>query len=84
MKENIKNKKYLLELSKQLEQQLKEEVEAKRVVCGFKDDAYGRTIVTTGIPKEYKPGQITYEDKKTVSYEDYITSQVPQRATRRR
>ena len=80
MKENFKVKKYLLELSKHIEQQLK----PKRVVCGFNEDAYGRDVVTTGIPMEYKEGVITYIDKKTVSYEDYIISEFQQRATRRR
>ncbi|MGM9876549.1 MAG: hypothetical protein ACI310_04900 [Bacilli bacterium] len=66
---------------------LMKQVQPKRVVCGFNEDAYGRAVVTTGIPKEYKEGQITYEDKKTVSYEDYMESrfqQIQQSRTRRR
>jgi len=80
MIEKIKEKKYLLELSEQLKQQLT----PKRVVCGFNEDAYGRVVVTTGIPKEYKEGVITYEDKKIVSYEDHIVSEFQRSATRRR
>lgn len=43
---------------------LKEQAQSKRVVCGFKEEDYGRAIVTTGVPKQYKEGQITYEDEK--------------------
>ena len=63
---------------------LKKQIQPKRVVCGFNEDAYGRTVVTTGIPKKYKEGHITYEDQKTVSYESYMESQFQQRAKRRR
>ena len=63
---------------------LKKQIQPKRVVCGFNEDAYGRAAVTTGIPKQYKEGQITYEDQKTVSYEDYMESQFQQIAKRRR
>ena len=63
---------------------LKKQIQPKRVVCGFNEDAYGRAVVTTGIPKQYKEGQITYEDQKTVSYEDYMESQFQQSAKRRR
>lgn len=63
---------------------LKKQIQPKRVVCGFNEDAYGRAAVTTGIPKQYKEGQITYEDQKTVSYEDYMESQFQQSAKRRR
>lgn len=63
---------------------LKKQVQSKRVICGFNQDSYGNAVVTTGIPKQYKEGQITYEDQKTVSYEDYITGQFQQSAKRRR
>ncbi|MBQ4262646.1 MAG: hypothetical protein IJB83_00175 [Bacilli bacterium] len=63
---------------------LKKQIQPKRVVCGFKADAYGRAVVTTGVPKEYKEGHITYEDQKTVSYESYMNNQFQQRAKRRR
>ena len=43
---------------------LKKQIQPKRVVCGFNEDAYGRAVVTTGVPKEYKEGHITYEDQK--------------------
>ena len=45
---------------------LKKQIQSKRVVWGFNEDAYGRAVVTTGVPKEYKEGHITYEDQKTV------------------
>lgn len=35
---------------------LKEQAQSKRVVCGFKEEDYGRAIVTTGVPKQYKEG----------------------------
>jgi len=63
---------------------LKKQVQSKRAVCGFNTDAYGKAVVTTGIPKQYKEGQITYEDQKTISYEDYITSQFQESAKKRR
>ena len=72
----MKEKKYLL--------LLREQLKPKRVVCGFNEDAYGRAVVTTGVPKEYKEGHITYEDQKTVSYEEYMESQFQQSAKRRR
>lgn len=63
---------------------LLKKIQPKRVVCGFNEDAYGRAVVTTGIPKEYKEGHITYVDQKTVSYESYMESQFQQRVKRRR
>ena len=63
---------------------LKKEIQPKRVVCDFNEDAYGRAVVTTGVPKEYKEGHITYEDQKTVSYESYMNEQFQQSAKRRR
>ena len=60
---------------------LKKQIQPKRVVCGSNEDAYGRAVVTTGIPKE---GHITYEDQKTVSYESYVNEQFQQSAKRRR
>lgn len=63
---------------------LKKQAQSKRVVCGFNSDAYGKAVVTTGIPKQYKEGQITYEDQKTISYDDYITSQFQESAKKRR
>lgn len=56
----------------------------QRVVCGFNEDACGRAVVTTGIPRQYKEGEITYVDQKTVSYEDYITSKFQQSYGRRK
>mgnify|MGYP004518724077 FL=1 len=61
---------------------LKKQIQPKRVVCGFNEDAYRRAIVTTGIPKRYNEEVITYENKKTVSYESYMNSQFQQRAKR--
>lgn len=55
-----------------------------RVVIGFNEDSCGRAVVTTGVPRQYKEGQITYVDQKTVSYEDYITSKFQQSYGRRK
>lgn len=62
---------------------LKKQVQPKRVVCGYNEDAYGTALVTTGVPKQYKEGKITYEDQKTANYENYITRQFQQKARRR-
>ncbi len=61
---------------------LKKKLKEKRVVCGFNPDIYGKAIVTTGIPKEYSEGQVTYENQKTLNYEDYMIKQFQQSRTR--
>lgn len=43
-----------------------------RVVCGANYDVYGRAIVTTGIPKQYKEGEITFINQRTTSYDRYM------------
>lgn len=53
---------------------LRRHVQLKRVVCGFNEDAYGKAIVTTGVPKEYKEGVTTYINQKAMCDEDYIMS----------
>jgi hypothetical protein len=63
---------------------LKKQVQSKRVICGFNTDAYGKAVVTTGIPKQYNEGQTIYEGKKTVSYEDYNISQLYQNTKKQR
>lgn len=63
---------------------LKRQIQSKRVVCGFNSDIYGKAVVTTGIPKQYKEGQTTFEDQRTVNYEDYITREFQEAAKRRR
>ena len=73
-------KDYLLLLIKELRKQ----AQVKRVICGFNTNAIGEAIVTTGIPKEYKEGQITYVAQKTLSYEDYMTKQFQKDYKRRR
>lgn len=40
---------------------------------------YGEAVVTTGIPREFKPGVITYVDQETTSYEKYILSKQPKK-----
>ena len=59
---------------------LKKQIQPKRVVCGFNEDAYGNAVVTTGIPKQYKEEVISFENRKTVSYESYMNSQFQQNA----
>ena len=63
---------------------LKKQAQSRRVVCGFNENAYGKAVVTTGVPKQYNEGQITYVDQKTVPYEDYITSKFQQSYGRRK
>ena len=62
---------------------LKKQIQSKRIVCGFNEDAYGRAVVTTGIPKQYNEEVITYENQKTVSYESYMNGQFQQKTKRR-
>ena len=51
---------------------LRNQLQPQRVVCGANYDAYGRAVVITGIPKQYKEGEITYVHQRTTSYEDYM------------
>jgi len=44
----------------------------KRVICGYNQNIYGQAVVTTGIPREYNEGIITYTKQKTESYENYM------------
>lgn len=52
---------------------------AKRTICGFNMNRYGEAVVTTGIPREFKPDIITYLDQETTSYEKYILSKQPKK-----
>ena len=63
---------------------LKKQAQKKRVVCGFNQNDYGQTIVTTGIPKQYKEGQTTYINQKTMSYEAYAMSQILKKVRKRK
>lgn len=74
----MSQKEYLINIRRQLQQQ-----QSKRVVCGFKEDSFGRAVVTTGVPREFKEGVITYVDQKTMSYEDYIISKFQEQYKRR-
>lgn len=58
---------------------LRRQAQLKRVVCGFNEDAYGKAIVTTGVPKKYKEGVTTYINQKAMCYEDYIMSEQAKR-----
>lgn len=73
----MSEKEYLINIRCQLQSQ------QKRVVCGFNEDYLGRAVVTTGVPREFKEGVITYVEQKTMSYEDYITSEFQQQYKRR-
>lgn len=75
----MSEKEYLINIRRQLQQQQ----HSKRVVCGFNEDSLGRAVVTTGIPREFKEGVITYVDQKTMSYEDYITRKFQEQYKRR-
>ena len=74
----MSEKEYLINIRRQLQQQ-----QSKRVVCGFNEDSLGRAVVTTGVPREFKEGVITYVDQKTMSYEDYIISKFQEQYKRR-
>lgn len=57
---------------------------SKRVVCGFNQDRYGEAVVTTGVPREYNEGQVTYVRKKKMTYDDYIMSELCGQSKKRR
>ena len=44
-------KKYLLLLKKQLQN--------KRVICGYNQNDFGQTVITTGSPRKYNDDKIT-------------------------
>ena len=73
----MSEKEYLMYILRELEQH------SKRVVCGFNEDSFGRAVITTGEPREFKEGVITYVDQKTMSYEDYITGKFQEQYKRR-
>lgn len=63
---------------------IRRQLQPKRVVCGFNEDAYGRAVVTTGIPKQYKEGEITFVNQRTTGYENYMVGQFKGRSRNRR
>ena len=65
-------------------QLLKKQIQPKRVVCGFNQNIYGEAVITTGIPRQYNEGQITYVKKKTMSYNDYMSRKIQKPTKRRR
>ena len=67
-------KKYLLLLKKQLQN--------KRVICGYNQNDFGQTVITTGSPRKYNDDKITYVNQKSMSEYDYISKQM-QSAKRR-
>jgi len=74
----MSEKEYLMYILRELEQH------PKRVVCGFNEDSFGRAVITTGEPREFKEGVITYVNQKTISYEDYIVSEFQEKCKKRR
>lgn len=70
----ITRKKYLLLLKKQLQN--------KRVICGYNQNGFGQTVITTGSPRKYNDDKITYVNQKSMSEYDYISKQM-QSAKRR-
>ena len=61
-------KEYLLSLKKQLQN--------RRAICGYNQNAFGETIITTGSPRKYNDDKITFVDKKTMSEHDYISKRL--------
>ena len=55
----------------------------RRVVIGFNENSLGEAVVTTGVPVEYKPDQVTYVKQKTLSYEKYIFNKMQESVRRR-
>ena len=55
----------------------------KRVVIGFNQNQFGETVVTTGVPVQYKLDEVSYVKKKTLPYEQHMFNE-QQRSARRR
>ena len=64
----MSEKQYLLLLKKQLQN--------KRVICGYNQNDFGESIITTGSPRKYKDDKIDYVNKKSISEYDYISRQM--------
>ena len=57
----MSEKKYLLLLKKQLQN--------KRVICGYNQNDFGQTVITTGSPRKYNDDnakQLTIEQQKVI------------------
>ena len=52
----MSEKQYLLLLKKQLQN--------KRVICGYNQNDFGESIITTGSPRKYNDDKIDYVNKK--------------------
>lgn len=57
---------------------------SRRVICGFNQDRYGESIVTTGVPREYNESQVTHVRKKKMTYNNYIMSELCRQSKKRR
>ena len=44
----------------------------RRVIIGFNKNEYGKAVVSTGVPVMYKPDEVSYVKKRTMSYEKYM------------
>lgn len=64
----MSEKKYLLLLKKQLQN--------KRVICGYNQNDFGQTVITTGSPRKYNDDKIIYVNQKSMSEYDYISKQM--------
>ena len=64
----MSEKQYLLLLKKQLQN--------KRVICGYNQNDFGESIITTGSPRKYNDDKIDYVNKKKISEYDYISRQM--------
>ena len=52
----MSEKEYLLLLKKQLQN--------KRAICGYNQNDFGQTVITTGLPRKYNDDKITYVNQK--------------------
>lgn len=64
----MSEKQYLLLLKKQLQN--------KRVICGYNQNDFGESIITTSSPRKYNDDKIDYVNKKSISEYDYISRQM--------
>lgn len=61
---------------------LKKQLQNKRVICGYNQNDFGQTVITTWPPRKYNYDKITYVNPKSMSEYDYISNQM-QSAKRR-
>lgn len=55
---------------------LKNQLQNKRVICGYNQNDFGQTFIKTGSPRKYNDDKITFVKQKSMSEYDYISKQM--------